>query len=112
MAGSGEVILATLLCGGRVVARLAANQSDAVAVGGGEHGDAADRCGGRGQDTGATELLGAGGAAVHVIDREVDNKPYIRTVRAGLADPARRLAAVVAGQRGGLVEGIDRPAEP
>jgi len=94
-----------------VVVRLAADQSDAVAVGVGEHGDAADRCVDRGQDTGAPELLGAGEGAVHVIDREVDDEPGIRTVRAGLADPACRLAAVVAGQRVGLVEDIDRPAE-
>src|SRR5450759_2601426 len=57
------------------------------------------------------ELLGAGEGAVHVIDREVGDESGIRTVRAGLADPACRLAAVVAGQRVGLVEDIDRPAE-
>ena len=84
MAGSGEVILATLLCGGRVV-RLAADQSDAVAVGVGEHGDAAGRCVGRGQDTGAPELLGAGEGAVHVID----------TVFSSFPPPTSTLAPIV-----------------
>jgi hypothetical protein len=42
------------------------------------------------REVGGHELLGAGERSIDVIDREVGDEPGIRTVRAGLADPARR----------------------
>jgi hypothetical protein len=67
-----------------------------VAAGIGENGDTADGRVGRGKDARGSELLGAGERSIDVIDREVGDEPGMRTVRAGLADPARRPAVVAA----------------
>ena len=58
-----------------VAVRSAADEADGVAVRIGEHGDAADRGVGRGQDAAGSELLGAGERAVYVVDREIDYEP-------------------------------------
>ncbi|WP_322770563.1 hypothetical protein [Frankia sp. Cr1] len=66
----------------------AADQSDTVAIGVGEHGDAAVGRLDRVQDANAAELPGgAGEGTVYVLDREVGDQPDIRAGRAGLADP-------------------------
>jgi hypothetical protein len=72
-----------------------AQQADDVAVGIGEHGHPPHPGQGlRLQRSLATELFGPGECGVDVVDLEVDDEPGVRAVRTGLADAARRRAAV------------------
>src|ERR1022692_2562307 len=89
-----------------------AQQADDVAAGIGEHGHPphpGQRL--RLQRSLATEPFGPGERGVDVVDLEVDDEPGVRAVRTGLADAARRRAAVSAHQRVGIVDGVHRPAE-